>query len=107
MSKRVHVIIKSHHGALKMLSKTKRKNLTVIMKNTPAIHKAIKVLSGYILNGTLPLKNKHVIKLKPHRKFIKSLADGNHRTINTKIQQGGSILQTILKTVLPLIPVLL
>ena len=107
MPKRIHVIIKSHHGAFKMLAKTKKKNIPVILKNTPAMHKAVKVLSRYILNGTLPLKNKHVMKLKPHRKFIKSLADGTHRTINTQIQKGGSIFQTILKTVLPLIPVLL
>ena len=101
------MIIKSHHGALTMLAKTKKKNLPVILKNTPAMHKAVRVLSRYILNGTPPLKSRHVKKLKPHRKFIKSLADGTHRTINTQIQKGGSIFQTILKTVLPLIPALL
>ena len=91
-----------------MLAKTKKKNVPVILKNTPAMHKAVKVLSRYILNGTLPLKNKHVMKLKPHRKFIKALADGTHKTImNTQVQKGGSIFQTILKTVLPLIPALL
>lgn len=99
--------IKSHHGALKLLSKTKRKNLIVILKNTPELHKAIKVLFRYILNGTIQLEKKHVKKLKPHRKFIKALADGTHKAINTKIQKGGSIFQTILKTVLPLIPAIL
>ena len=90
-----------------MLSKAKRKNLVLILKNTPDMHKAIKTLCRYILNGTLQLEKKHVKKLKPHRKFIKSLADGTHSSINTKIQKGGSIFQTILKTVLPLIPALL
>ena len=101
------MIIKSHHGALKMLSKTKRKNMIIILKNTPNIHKAIKVLCRYILNGTLSLEQKHTKKLKPHRKFIKSMADGTHKSINTRIQKGGSIFQTILKTVLPLIPAIL
>ena len=99
--------IKSHHSAFKLLSKAKRKNMIIILKNTPAIHKAVKVLCRYILNGTIQLENKHVKKLKPHRKFIKALADGSQKAINTKIQKGGSIFQTILKTVLPLIPALL
>ena len=99
--------IKSHHGAFKLLSKAKRKNVIIILKNTPKMHKAIQVLCRYILNGTIQLENKHVKKLKPHRKFIKALADGTQKAINTKIQKGGSIFQTILKTVLPLIPAIL
>ena len=99
--------IKSHHGALKMLSKAKRNNAVIILKNTPDMHKAIKALCRYILNGTLRLEKKHVKKLKPHRKFIKSLAKGTNKSINTKVQKGGSIFQTILKTVLPLIPAIL
>ena len=99
--------IKTHHGALKLLSKAKRKNLIIILKNTPKMLKAIKVLCRYILNGTIRLENKHVKKLKPHRKFIKNLADGSHKAINTKIQKGGSIFQSILRTVLPLISAIL
>ena len=78
------------------------------MKNTPAMAKAIKVLCRHILNGTIKLETKHVKKLKPHRKYIRSLADGTHKAINRRVvQKGGSIFQTILKTVLPLIPALL
>lgn len=107
MSKRVHMIIKSHHGALKMLSKAKGKNFSIIVKNTPDMAKALKVLCRYILNGTIKLQDKHVKKLKPHRKFVRKVANSSHNTIKTTVQKGGSILQTILSTVLPLLPALL
>lgn len=101
------MIIKSHHGALRMLSKAKGQNFNIIIKNTPDMAKALKVLCRYILNGTLKLQDKHVKKLKPHRKFIRKIASSPHKTIKTTVQKGGSILQTILSTVLPLISVLL
>ena len=108
MSKRVHVILKSHHGALKMLSKAKGKNFKILLGNTPDIMiKALKVLFRYILNGTLKLQDKHLKKLKPHRNFIRRIARSPHKTIKTTVQKGGSILQTILNTVLPLLPALL
>lgn len=107
MPKRVHLIIKSHHGALKMLSKAKGRNVDVILNNTPDMTKALKVLFRYILNGSLKLKNKHIKKLKSHRNFIRKIANGRHKAIKTTIQKGGSILQTILNTVLPLLPALL
>ena len=102
------MIIKTHHGALKMLSSAKKKNFIIIMKNTPTMAKAIKTLCRYILNGTMKLEPKHVKILKLHRKFIRGLADGTHKSINRRVvQKGGSIFQAILKTVLPLIPALL
>ena len=107
MSKRVHVIVKSHHGALKILSKAKGANYGIIIKNTPHMAKALKVLCRYILNGTIKLQDKHVKRLKPHRKFIRRIAASSHQTIKTKVQKGGSILRTILATVLPLLPALL
>ena len=107
MPKRVHLIIKSHHGALKMLSKAKGKNFNIIVKNTPDMAKAIKVLCRYILNGTLKLGEKHVKKLKPHRKFIRKIVNSGHKAIKTHVQKGGNIIQSILNTVLPLIPALL
>lgn len=107
MSKRVHLIIKSHHGALKILSKAKGENYKVLIKNTPDMAKVLKVLCRYILNGTIKMQDKHVKKLKPHRKFIRKIASSAHSTIKTKVQKGGSILQTILNVVLPLLPALL
>jgi len=107
MPKRIHVIIKSHHGALKILSKAKGEKYDVIVNNTPNMAKALKVLFRYILNGTIQLKPRHVRKLKPHRKFIRKIAQSPHKTIKTTVQKGGNILQNILTTVLPLIPALL
>ena len=107
MSKRVHVILKSHHGALKMLSKAKGKNFKILIGNTPDMAKALKVLFRYILNGRIKMQDKHVKKLKPHRNFIRKIARSPQKTIKTTIQKGGSILQTILNTVLPLLPALL
>lgn len=99
--------LKTHHGGLKLLSRAKKKNFVVILNNTPAMAQAIKHLFRYVLNGTLKLDKKQIKKLKPHRRFIKSVAESPHKSINSKVQKGGSIFQTILRTVLPLIPALL
>ena len=101
------MILKSHHGALKMLSRVKGKNFKIILGNTPDMVKVLKVLFQYILSGRLKMEDKHVRKLKPHRKFIRKIARSPHSTIKTTVQKGGSILQTILNTVLPLLPALL
>ena len=90
-----------------MLSKAKKNHFKIIVENTPDIVKAIKHVCKYILNGTIKLENKHVKKLKPHRKLIRKLSRSNHKAIKTTVQRGGSILQTILNTVLPLLPALL
>lgn len=107
MPKRIHLSLKAHHGGLKLLSRASKKNFVVILKNTPGMAKAIKHLFRYVLNGSLQLENKHVKKLKPHRRFIKRIAESPDKSINTKVQKGGSIFQSILKTVLPLLPALL
>ena len=90
-----------------MLSKAKKNHFKIIVENTPDIVKAIKHVCKYILNGTIKLENKHVKKLKPYRKLIRKLSRSNHKAIKTTVQRGGSILQTILNTVLPLLPALL
>jgi hypothetical protein len=107
MSKRVHMIVKSHHDALKLLSQTKASNYGIIIKNTPGLAKALKILCRYILNDTIKLQDKHVKRLKPHRKFIRRISASSHKAIKTKVQKGGSILRTILNVVLPLLPALL
>ena len=107
MPKRVHLILKTHHDALKMLSKAKGQRFNIIMENTPAIAKAIQILFQYILNGRLKLQDRHVKKLKPNRVYIRKIATGRHSAIKRSVQTGGSIFSTILTTVLPLIPTLL
>ena len=101
------MILKSHHGALKMLSKARGKNFSIIVNNTPDMAKALKVLFRYVLNGTIKLEDKHIKKLKPHRNFVRKLAHSSHKTIKTTLQKGGNILQSILNTILPLLPALL
>ena len=71
------------------------------------MRKAIKVLFDYVLNGSLKLKQHHINKLKPHKKFIREIAHGGLQQNKTVVQKGGSILKTILSTIVPLIPALL
>ena len=107
MPKRVS--LKPHYNALKMLSKAKKAHYRIIIQNTPTLPKIIRHLSKYILNGTIKLQKKHVAKLKPHRNFIRKIASaGSQGAIKGFVlQKGGSILKSILNTVLPLIPSLL
>ena len=107
MPKRIHLIIKSHHGALKMLSKTRGKRFDVVLKNTPNIRKAIKVLFRYVLNGSLKLKKHHISKLAPHKNFIREIAHGGLKKNRPVVQKGGSIIKQILSVIVPLIPALL
>ena len=80
------MIVKSHHGALKLLSQTKASNYGIIIKNTPDMAKALKILCRYILNGTIKLQDKHVKRLKPHRKFIRRISASSHKAIKTKVE---------------------
>ena len=98
-------IIKPHHRALKMASNSTRRNFDAALRNTPSLATAIKVLFSYILDGTLRMKPHHVKKLKPHRRFIRKIAHGPRG--ESVVQKGGSLLGTILSTIVPLIPAIL
>ncbi len=90
-----------------MLAKTRGKKFNIVLNNTPNIRKAIKILFGYILNGPLKLKQHHINKLKPHADFIRKIAHGGLKENRQVVQKGGSIIKTILSTVVPLIPFIL
>jgi hypothetical protein len=90
-----------------MVSKAKGERFKIIMENTAQMIKVIQILFRHILNGRIKLREKHIKKLKPHKKFIRRIASGSHKTIKPVVQKGGSILQAILRTVLPLLPALL
>lgn len=90
-----------------MLSKAQGERFKIIAENTPQMNKALQVLFQYILNGRLHLKDRHMKKLKPHRNFIRNVADAKLTAINRKLQTGGSIFQKILTTVLPLLAAIL
>ena len=64
MSQRIHLVLKSHHGALKMLSKAKGRKFEVVLKNTPNMMKAIRTLFQYVLKGRLNMKPHHVKKIE-------------------------------------------
>ena len=98
-------IIKSHHRALKMVSNSTRRNFDAALRNTPSLATAIKVLFSYILDGTLKMKPHHVKKLKPHRDYIRKIA--HEPRGKAVVQKGGSLLGTILSTIVPLIPAIL
>lgn len=98
-------MLKTHHNALKMLSKAKGERFKILLENTPSMYKAIKLLFNYILKGRLNLKKHHVKKLKPHRKLIRKIANGQGS--KQTIQKGGSIINSILGTVVPLLSMIL
>ena len=107
MVKRVPVIIKSHHGPLKMLAKARKQNFNLILKNTPRIGQAIRALFKLILDPKGPLETKHTKKLKKHKLFIRKIAKAQNKNVVPHVQKGGSIFKTILGVALPLLSGLL
>ena len=107
MSKRISKTVKTHHGALKMLAKARGENYKNILTNTPKMVTAIKMVCRHILNGNFKLGRTHIKKLKPLRQFIRKIAYKPHRAIKVALQTGGNIIQSILNSVLPLLPALL
>ena len=98
-------MIRSYHGAFKMLAKAKNQNFNIILKNTPKLARAIKSLFKSILSKKGPFAGQDMKKLKKHKAFIRKVAHGP-RTIAT-VQKGGSVFQTILDFVVPLLTALL
>ena len=94
-----HRHIKAHHRVLEFVATSTLHNFNIALKNTPSLVKAIKYVFRYILNGTLKMKPHHIKKLRPHKKYIRKVAHGRESVV----QKGGSILQTILSIVVPLI----
>jgi len=90
-----------------MLSKARGERFKMIAENTPQMNRALQILFNYILKGRLKLKDRHIKKLKPHKKFIRNVAKAKLSTINRKVQTGGSIFQQILTTVVPLLAAIL
>lgn len=86
---------------------------TVNMNSAVAHAKLIKMLCKAVLNGTIPPHCTH--PLKPHATIIRKIAHGSikdaEKTIRNEAsktyQKGGSILKTVLETILPIIPSLL
>ena len=101
MSKRIPV--NSHSSALKLLAKKNDSQLRIILENTPTLRRAIRNIFKKILSGKIKLKEAQLTKLKRHRAFIRK-----HAVKLIKVtQKGGSILRSILKTIVPLLPALL
>ncbi len=97
--------IMPHHDELKMLSKARGEKFNIILNDNPSLAKAIKVLFRYILDSTLKMKPHHVRKLKPHANYIRKIASKPRGEL--VVQKGGSLLGTILSTIVPSIPAIL
>ena len=69
--------------------------------------KLMKLLCKSLLNGIIPMEDQHVATLKPHAEFVRKVAHGKIKETKEAIQDGGSIIQTVLKTVLPIISALI
>lgn len=103
MSKSLPTTLKSHHAALKLLSRKNNLQIRVALDNTPSLRKALKLLFRAILKGGIAMSKTELKKLKRHRTFIRKHA---HLPIKAD-QKGGSIIRSILQTILPLLPALI
>ena len=113
MSKRISnrkKLIKENLTALKTLAHIGPKRALVIVNNSPTkfLH-VFKILSQSILDGTIPLKEGHIKKLKKHKLIIRNIAKSRSgRHIKKAVsQKGGSFFKSVLNTLLPIIPMLL
>ena len=88
-----------------MLSKAKGRKFEVVLKNTPNMMNAIRTLFQYVLKGRFNMKPHHVNKLKKHGALIRRVAEGKDKIVH--VQKGGSIISSILSTVLPLLAAIL
>lgn len=86
-----------------MLSKAKGDKFNIILNNTPSMMRAIRTLFKHILKNSVGMATHHIETLHPHRNFIRKIANGSVKSMKPVIQKGGSIFQTILSTVLPLL----
>jgi hypothetical protein len=113
MSKRISQrkqLIKDNHKALKTLAHIGPKKALVIVNNSPNkfLH-VIRAVAKSVLDGTIPLKDHHVKKLKRHKLIIRTVAQSKSasHTRKTLSQKGGSFFKSVLSTLLPLIPMIL
>lgn len=88
-----------------------RTDVTKIAKNP----KLVRSIFRMILNGDIPLDEKHIQKLQPHkhaiRKIASSTSNKNRRLLKNEIgkhiQTGGSMLGSVLKVVAPIFQTLI
>ena len=86
-----------------------KKAINIIDKSSGELHHVIRMLSRSILDGTIPLQKHQVDILKNHKILIRDIAKSNNNKTLKKLlfQKGGSFFNSVLSTVLPLIPMLL
>ena len=103
-------LIKDNHKALETLAHIGPKKALVIINNSPSkFLLVIRILAKFVLDGTLPLEKHHVKTLKRHKNIIRDIAKSgsSKKTKKVVMQKGGSFFKTVLKTLIPLIPMIL
>ena len=102
--------LKNNYKALQTLAHIGPKKALVVINNSPSkfLH-TIRLVAKATLDGTIPLKDHHIKKLRRHKKLIRSVANSRSaQNIKKSVnQQGGSFFKTVLSTLLPLIPMIL
>ena len=91
---------------------SKRTPKGINLTNAEKHVKLIKLLCKAVLNGTIQMQPQHVDILKPHGKFVRSIAEGGIKDGKVIIQKevrrtkktGGSVLKTFLETIIPILP---
>ena len=95
-------------------NKQRCKSKTINLKYAADHTKLIKLLCSAVLDGTIRLSPHHVAVLKLHGAFIRKIAHGEIKYVKILIrkearrtsQKEGSILKTVLETILPILPAL-
>ena len=85
---------------LKTLKNLNEHNKSMI---NPKHAKLIKNIFKFVLNGSIPLEQHHISKIKPHRSFVRKIAHGKIGAIKKAIHSGKSICKSILQIALPIL----
>ena len=88
-----------------------RTDVTKIAKNP----KLVRSIFRMVLNGEIPLDEKHIQKLQPHKHAIRKIASSTSsrnrrllkKEIGNHVQTGGSMLGSVLKVVAPIFKILI
>lgn len=101
---------KDYESTLELNCKEKPESIN--LENAENHVKLIKLLCKSVLDGTIQLQPQHVDVLKPHRKFVRKIAQGRIKNVKAIVQKEAlrikqtrrSVLKTVLETVIPIIP---
>ena len=109
MAKRLSVkqsqLLQRHRYILNKLANSSVKNRRTILKNAPTdLFKVLNLIFKLIADNRIELSKQQKIKIKKHKRFIRSTSRLGTKAIKGKlVRQSGGSLPKILSTILPII----